>query len=669
MTSVSQDTSPRPPERIPSSGTAHRVPGLENAFSVLSRYSDRASTLADCLKKLSQLDVETFGTQLSKVFASAPQPPSIITSHTVQFESMLHLEEAIFRELHSAQPALLSIQRYLERIAPEGDQFLQLIGKISEGLHDLADPKTAQPHTLKLALIDEILRNSSMLVATQEEVTETITKELRSLRHARLSAPQDSELWRQASLAIALHDLKQNTSIEAPAPLAPNELLASLPLFYEIDRSKVTATLTEMCEDPALAETLASNLVHAAMTHQTWRTLIQGELGLSSSAMQAIEQRFPCEELQKLIAEYRESAMVHSLLRRAIIQDNQAPITVDDLREWAKHLDSYCNSLSAMERLAPGISPGRNPELFMPRQAWEHHRTHLEQLRLDSASYHQIYRLASLSAVLGALEEIGGSDLGPSGTYLAMLIVYGFGVPSQVAGDYNTKFELTTQAYRLYVRDLERVAPAVPRAKLDAAEISINSVFEDSILAGIIKQISPSPEPGSKYFQLASAAHVVPQWQRIVRIIRTLREETYKPEVFTADSQQSRSPHASSKRSRPSSSVAKRQDKAIANLQKEFRSVEDTLQSLPTTTREHLIRKQVDTLISAAGRIGEALTSLDVVASTPALQSQVTILVSLLKPTRATDEPKIREYCRTAKTALYLLKDMATDTPSNGGQS
>jgi hypothetical protein len=670
MISVGQDTSPRTPERAPSSGTSHRVPGLEDACGVWSRHSNRASTLTDCLKKISQLDAETFGKQLSKTFASAPLPPSAATSHTVQLESILHLEEAIYREFNSAQPALLSIQNYLERIAPEGSRLLQLVTNISAGLRELADATTAKPLALKLTLIDEIVRNSSILMATYEETAETIAKELRSLRHVRPTTPQDSELWRQATLAIALHDLTVEMSPQShTAPVLSNELLTSLPLFYEIDTSKLITTLTETLEDSTLAETLVSDLVSTAKTHQTWRTLIQGELGLPFSAIQLIERKYPCEELQKLIAEYRESEIVHSLLRRAIIQENQQPCPIEDLREWARQLESYSSTLSSVERLAPGISPWRNPEFFMPPQDWEQHRAHLEQLRLDPAYPRQLFRLASLSAVLGKIDSIGGPDLGSTSVYLAMMMVYGFGIPSQVAQDSNSKFELTSQASRIYSQDMARIAPAVQLAKLSAADNSLNSVLEDCVIAGLIKRISPSSSPAEKYFQLTSAAQTAPQWRDVMRIIRILRAETYAPEALTAQGQHSKLPSASSQRSRQSSSVTKRQEKTIANLQKELRAIEDTLTSLPATTRDHLVKKQIDTLISAASRIGEALTSLDVVSSTPELRFTILILTNLLKPTRTTDQSKLLEHCKTAKTALYLLKDLAAGTPLRGGKA
>jgi hypothetical protein len=194
-------------------------------------------------------------------------------------------------------------------------------------------------------------------------------------------------------------------------------------------------------------------------------------------------------------------------------------------------------------------------------------------------------------------------------------------------------------------------------------------VLEDCVIAGLIKRISPSSSPAEKYFQLTSAAQTAPQWRDVMRIIRILRAETYAPEALTAQGQHSKLPSASSQRSRQSSSVTKRQEKTIANLQKELRAIEDTLTSLPATTRDHLVKKQIDTLISAASRIGEALTSLDVVSSTPELRFTILILTNLLKPTRTTDQSKLLEHCKTAKTALYLLKDLAAGTPLRGGKA
>jgi hypothetical protein len=546
--------------------------------------------------------------------------------------------------------------------------------RASESLRRLPDEDTPLAASDKLSLYADACKRVSSVALRTEKIQELLATYSRPSKDAAARLPRDCKLWRQVTLASELYECSRNGLSHAlhaqfDVPGTYNQLLRQLPPFYEIDTVQLTTALTEVTKDSTLAKTIAENFASAAETYQFERLYIQSKLNLSSSAMEAIEQRLPLHELAQIIQDCQDADLVVSLLSRTVKEHRPELDTIEHLRDWATKLRAYWSQLSALERLAPGISPLRNPELFFDPPYFSKAREHLEAVRADPAAQCSLYRLVAFSRMEDILSI---SPTGSRGNFIlsfAVLLTYGFGTRSRSEQDSNTTFELTTQAYGLFTRDMARIAPEVVIPKQNSVAFETTEMLDSLVYGGMAKHPLSPQGPIRNEFILSPSVRGSQNWPDVVKLVNILRSGKQTPERLLQAEPQTAGKKmmapASAKRTSSAALSSGRFDKLHRDLKKSLKTYEAALEELPGITKEHLQRKQLALLMSTAARIAEIHAKLEDVSLPPGDSTRIRELIIFLKPPHSPEDVQTVDFMRMAKTSLHLLQRTLISTPSN----
>jgi len=648
------------------------LPDLEVSLSALETIGRRTAPLLDALTRLQEMDVGSFSHQLRGTFASAPLPPSPDLAGSIQLQSLLHLEEALYRELQTAAPALNTIQKHLEHVFLRQHPVSLITKRAAESLQSLPDEWASLPFSEKLTQYSEALKRFSSVTQNSAQIKE-LAATYPIIVDETPRVPRDSALWRHALLASELYECSRSSDSKVlhaqfDSLGSHNQLQRQLPPVYEIDVTQLTTALGELTRDPELATKIAHNFLHTVETYQKFRVLIQGRLGFSTSAMQGIEQRLPLAELLQVVEEFCTIDIISGLLRRALVENRPGLGTTDELRAWASEVHSYCSQLSPFERLVPGLSPWQSPELFLTPGHSTVIMENLRNIREDQAGQRAVYRLAASSLMCTTLKLVCAPLSDTMRHYFALVLTYGFGTPAQVAENAKSTFELTTQAYRIYAEDLARVAPHVTIPRIRAAEIEMRLLLDLCLRDGIVKNPLSPQGPLRSCFELSRAVRGAPLWGSVTSLVETLRAGNYAPEQLLSlqtDARRKQAPARPIKQARTGTSKDVSSEKLTSDLAKKLASFEGTLSQLPTLTRDHLIKKHLNVLITTLGQIRNVSAELETKA--PAVESHASIstYIDLLKPPHSLGSAQISDFIQIAKTSLHLLRKALPSTSPN----
>jgi hypothetical protein len=468
-------------------------------------------------------------------------------------------------------------------------------------------------------------------------------------------------------LACEIHECSRHEHVfvlhedfDIPGPY--NKLARQLPPFYEIKDAQLTQTLTEITRDPELARLITDEFINAAKTYQLWRALVQGNLGLSSSAMTAIEQQLPLQELVGVVEVCKGNDVVLGILRRSIEEGNSNLQTIERVRDWTGLLREYCAKLTPLERLVPAISPWRTPDLFLEPDHCTKMSQRLEVIRADQDAQQAACRLSLMTRMEETLTN--SPNLCSSNVIFcfALLLTYGFGIRSEHHKDANSTKELTQAAYQLFRDDMERVAPEVSLLGMKGITFQMHEVLESLAQYGFAKHSLTPNGPVQNLCTLCPSVRRAKNWANIFSLVSLIRAGNQDPERLLAGQVQGREKtkkeaSASAIQGRSAPLGADRILKFYRDLTKSFEAFESALDELPQITREHLQRKQLSTLMSTAVRIRDLYSKLASSSTQTENTAHVEDLMTFLRPPLFSEQARIGDFTKLAKTSLHLLRD------------
>lgn len=353
-----QNQSLASPEQRPLPELPRAVTSLEQAFSAISTHGERVRPPLAELQRLATTDVLTFKAELLKTFASAPRPPSTDTASTLLMETMLHLEATVHKELQTMLPALQAIQEQVARISPDGDFFLRLVSKLIDTVTTLPPEHAEASFSHKIAEYTRALRHIDYIAVRSKQILALVSTSLEAAEIQPSQTPSDPAIWRQTAIAIDLYERSRHKGsdvchVPEHSSVVPHNLQAQLPPLYALDSQALTRSLAQVTRDESLAQSLSSHLIRATEAYHIWFLTIQGILGLSLLEMQRVEKFFPLEPLYTLVTECRACKNTCTLLARALTAEIPGLDTLDSLSTWARHLRSYCATLTPFELQVP----------------------------------------------------------------------------------------------------------------------------------------------------------------------------------------------------------------------------------------------------------------------------------------------------------------------------
>jgi hypothetical protein len=663
------------PERVDAQEHAIAAPDLDIAVAAVEHHADSAQSLLKSYEYVCALDVQSFGNKLRTTFASAPLPPTLDTTRAVQVESLLHIEEALYRRLQETQPSLAVIRTHLQSLSLQEHIANHVVQRAIESLRQLPDETTSLPTGDKFTRYGDACRKLSSVVSYSGQIQELVANNLSTAEKAPLQISRDSELWRQARLASELYECSRHESLSVlheqfDVAGTHNKLSRQLPPFYEINGAELTATLIELTKDPELAQIITDNFLRSAETYQLWRVLIQGNLSLSCSVMQLIEERIPLQELAHLVEECKGSDVILGLLQTALQESKANLSTIEQLQDWATQLRLYCSSLTPFERWVPGISPWRNPDLFLQPGHCSKMGERLETIRADHEAQHALYRLVAMTRMEEALKTSSQASSSGFTFCFALLLSYGFGIPSESHKDANSLFDLTHRAYQLFENDMARIAPEVALPAKKLVSFQIHEILESLTEKGFIKHPSSPSGRVPNFFVLCPSVRRAENWPNILNLVSIIRSGQLSPERLLTGEPQTREKKRkeaprSAKRSSPAALSSANINKTYLELKKSFKVFESALDELPKITREHLQRKQVSFLMSTAGRIRELHSKLENTSTQSDNPTHLEDLLAFLKPPLFSEHARMKDFVQTAKTSLHLLQSAITSAASD----